>query len=387
VPAASAADAVGPIISDAVSTSTSGKFDVTSITTPPDDPGVPPDPGTAQNLPYSFTSQLFYDSAGQQTQAQVWLYDDTNQSMIITDQMVYSSTDDAKEFGSSLIDYILSLIPTYTVTITVKGSGKANYTDPSDSSLHSATKDQPLAIVQKGRGSVKITEEADEGATFLGWEITFNKNTTKSSETSLSMDLNDTAFPGAESANDPYGTQINIDILANFSDNSEPKKVYWRVGLEWSPIISFASDTAFFGKFFPVSAGLLGDFEPFNGPWGAVSFGVGLGYSWLYSDEIFTTQAHQITLDLMAYYHVPELFNFLTFKAGLGAGVGFEIARSTQDQSDSIPFSWEPYLSAYLGADFKILDSLFIALGTNAGFYFGNQYFYLRPKLGFTYRF
>ncbi|MDR0910130.1 MAG: hypothetical protein LBM77_10240 [Spirochaetaceae bacterium] len=114
------ANNISGLINDAVNASSTGPFDVKISNNLPSDPALSPDVQNTQNQNYSLTSALYRNDATGEIQAQVWLWDNRTQKLVITDQMVFSNIPEATEFTPPLIDYVLSQIPETTTTVAVR---------------------------------------------------------------------------------------------------------------------------------------------------------------------------------------------------------------------------------------------------------------------------
>jgi hypothetical protein len=208
-----------------ISASQYGPFEEKDMAAAPGgfDPGVPPTASDSdgdgltdiQGCTYSLTSQEFYDSENQQTQGQVWLYDNTTQTLVATDQFVFpifQSTDppatDARAVSASLVDYILSLIPTYTVQVSTTKGGTV------------ATRNGE-AIARSphwhGSGIMTLRAQPELGWYFQGWRI--NNKQTLDTANPLHLVLNTLNYPGKTSRADPWGTKVTVSVQAVFTDD------------------------------------------------------------------------------------------------------------------------------------------------------------------------
>jgi hypothetical protein len=344
VPASSAAAQVSSIINNAVSNSSSGPFSATMIASNPSDfdPGVPPlasdsngDGLTDYNgATYSFTSQLFYDSEGQQTQGQVWLYDNTTQTMVATDQFVYGTVDEATESAPFLIDYILGLIPTYTVNISVTEGGTVDAAasvpgDDSSASLHAT--DGTVKV--HGSGILTLNETPDDKYTFENW--TMNDTPPPLTDVPLKLTLTSTNYPASASDDDPWGTQVSLSVAAAFIENADsdsddaadaaadtPPSPKWYAGLVYQPTLGLGgylhdwkSDDE---SYTLLSFGLHGAYIPwYFGKHMSLGFGAFLGYEQYNLSESTTDGIFDFSLS--AIYQL--LFNWFEIDISLGGGL------------------------------------------------------------------
>ncbi|MDR0908849.1 MAG: hypothetical protein LBM77_03700 [Spirochaetaceae bacterium] len=103
------ASAISPALVNAISTIEDYNWNLVSRTLP--DPGIPPSASLARNASYVITTAFYQDLAAGETHMQLWLYDMTDDKLIITDEMLYATLDEATEFLPGLLQYIVSQIP------------------------------------------------------------------------------------------------------------------------------------------------------------------------------------------------------------------------------------------------------------------------------------
>jgi hypothetical protein len=102
--------AIVPIVQSAIDASDIGDFEAGLISTPVVDPAVPPLPAEAEGTNFSLTSEILYDAAGSEMQLYFYLYDNSTERLVVSDQMVYQTVDEATEFIPFMIDFFLSRI-------------------------------------------------------------------------------------------------------------------------------------------------------------------------------------------------------------------------------------------------------------------------------------
>ncbi|MDR0909529.1 MAG: hypothetical protein LBM77_07165 [Spirochaetaceae bacterium] len=409
VPASSDASNSETLIGDAVENSSSGKFSVSKISDPPEDPGVPPDPTTVQDIPYSLTSQLFYDSSRQETQAQVWLYDDTSETMLVTDQMVYATADEAAEFFPSLIDYILTMIPSYDIHVSTSEGGTISY-EVSDTDKYDINNLSPLDIVQQGAGTISITATPGRNKKFDGWKISYNGTSTTQTEPALKLEVNSKTYPGIESDVDPYGLKTSISIEASFSESKGTKANahQWYLGLDYLPLVSFADKGSILlgNTFNPIGLALSPSFIPWNFTWGSLGFRLDAAFNYftIIDEEIKDSIANAgyLSLALGAVYKSPVFVDLITINGHLGAGAAFLLGQyenlvgslswlsannSEQRSSSDIGV----FILAGADVQFNLVDYFYLSTGIDYQFMFTlvdikQSFSMLRPKLGFGFK-
>jgi hypothetical protein len=205
-PQQSTPNLVSAMLPKSITASPSGPFTVTPVTKTVEAPDIPPDTADTQGCPYSMTSQLFWDDDNQQTNAQVWLYDDSTQKLVVTDQFIYANADDINMFGQSLLDYVLGLIPVYTVTVTADQGGKVK---------SSAGGASPYKY--HGFHSATFSAVPDEGWYFQGWRI----NGKQSLDTSnpLTLALNTENYKGQITPDDPWASKVAVKVECLFTND------------------------------------------------------------------------------------------------------------------------------------------------------------------------
>jgi hypothetical protein len=189
----------------AITDSDSGPYTVTSISKTVDTPDEPPDPADTQGCAYSITSQLFWDDDQQQTNAQVWLYDDTTQKLLITDQFIYTNADDINMFGPSLVNSVLGFIPVYTVTVSILEDESVVPHTPSN------------VYKYHGVSTTSFKAAPNVGWYFQGWRVNGAQHLDTSNP--LTLTLNTTNYKGETTPDDPWATKVSLKVECLFTNN------------------------------------------------------------------------------------------------------------------------------------------------------------------------
>jgi hypothetical protein len=378
VPAASAADAVEKIIQNDVATPS---YTVTPVTTVPDDfdPAVPPD---VSDSTYSFTSQLFYDSANDQTQGQVWLYVNTSETLVVTDQFVYETADQASDNAGFLIEYVLSLIPTYTIKVNTATAGAA----------------QTLTA----HGSQKFTVQPPPAPAPLpqAWMVNEKENPA-AADGSLTLTLNPDNFPGTAGADDPWGTQVTIivDAVEEKPPSLETKKTkqqHWRAGLSWLPLLSLTNSgtSIYFGSaFFPAAAEMEVSWMPFLETWGGLGFRVDTGWAWIdRKAQYYNVQTQYLNASAGVVYEAPLLGGIIMPEAEISAGAALTLDRKkvyTDGTINTTPGNGlDLLLSGRLALNVLVRSVFYIKAGASFNYVLPTESFsYLGFLVGLGWRF
>jgi hypothetical protein len=412
-------------ISAGISASASGPFIQTNITNLPRDfdPGLPPDPSICEGATYSVTSQLFYDNTAMQTQGQIWLYDNTIQQLVSTDQFVFpifGSSDtpesDAANMSAALLDYLLGRIPTYTVTATVGRGGIVTLAGAitgvsSTADSQALLEDQSArpAYVFHGSQDVSLIAVPDPGYVFDRWNVNGDLDSSKGNP--LNLTLNPQLYPGKSTPNDPWATKVPIRIQAYFVQDTStpspvkkpsppPKESRWYAGAGWLPHVHLAGagDDFFHQTFFPTSFVLEGGFFPLTGDWGRIGAAVELGWTSLSgTHDSWNLNAELGTAGAYALYRSPLLFNFLIPEVRLGGGMGLVWGINTKQGSKTdwktTSLYYHPWVDLGLAAWMHITGPIWGAVGTDFRLYFfgasdtPKSPFYLMPRLELSWAF
>ncbi|MDR0908202.1 MAG: hypothetical protein LBM77_00395, partial [Spirochaetaceae bacterium] len=238
VPTESNASSINGIISNAIAASSIGRFTTAQIGETLDDPAVPPDPKSASDCTYSLTSELLYDTTRSETQLYLYLYDNTTEKLVVSDQLVYQTETEAEEFAPFLVDSILDRIPKYDITVKKPDGGTISFNgQPLEIS------EDTQVIREQGAGTIQLSAQGQTGKSFQAWEITganVDGNILIITETAnpYSLELSTEKYTGTgTSAEDPFGTIVPLTIEAQFGRGSgsteyEPQ---FNVNLGWSP--------------------------------------------------------------------------------------------------------------------------------------------------------
>jgi hypothetical protein len=339
-------------INAGIKASPDGPFDITS----PEnigkdfDPSVPPLNGFGQSS-YSLTSQLFYDRVNQQSQGEIWLYDNSSQTLVVTDQFVFpivgsdsSITDDASSMAASLLNFILALIPRYTITVEAEQGGTVSLVREDEG------KEYPLSgttvLVQHGSGTVELSASPDLNSQFDSWSINSIDNSYGTSR--LFLKLNPQNFPKARDKDDPWGTKVAITVDAKFKapgsvdssaldppprkGTSARKKPDFSLDLGWTPLLLVKKgDGSYFSQddettSYPLDFHLDLNCAVLNTSRGVLNLGINAGWGTSsssfvsFSDKDDDAGAQYIDASFDAAYRTPLLANSFRVEAKLGGG-------------------------------------------------------------------
>jgi hypothetical protein len=225
------------------------------------------------------------------------------------------------------IDYILSLIPTYTVHIKNNGGGTiVTKGDAGEGEIN-----QDTTFKMWGSANITLTATANQGNTFEGWKVD-KKPLDK--DNPYDLVLNPRNFPGASSQADPWGTQVDVTVEAVWSTTGATKKPAvqnfskwgWFAGLSWAPQLHIPrkdnGDDILNQGWFPLGIEARAGAYPLYGSWGAVGFGMETGYAGLWGTHgSWNTRGNMVFLGFYAAYRAPTFFGFLTPGLRLGGGM------------------------------------------------------------------
>jgi hypothetical protein len=374
-------DTVASLIRNDVKASQSGPFTVTPITDAPADfdPGVPPDADACQGASYALTSQLFYDSGQQQSQGQVWLYDNSTETLVGTDQFIYANSDEAVETAPFLIDYILGLIPTYTVNVSVEPPGGGSVTDKDNKNALAQG-----SYIQHGYGALSFNAKPAPGFSFQGWQI--NDNKTLNTANPLKLTLNAKTYPGKAGPDDPWGTKITVNVKAVFrigvqraTSKSARRQLNWFAGGGWHSYIPvITSSFKFFNKpWYPVGLSAKAGLEPWREEWGGLGFQFQTSYGYLRSNHDYKYSMNFIQFGLHTFYNMPPLGNFC-FGAILGGGYELMVGQAVRDNTSKIIWNndkagFYPFFSAGIYGNIDLNSKLFLEIGIEWNMLFYND--------------
>jgi hypothetical protein len=381
------------IINQGIITATRADFEQIAVT-PPDgfDPSVPPDTGDTdtdgdsytdiQGAKYSLTSQVFYDVINQQSQCQVWLFDNTTEALVITDQLVYPFVDsdvsqaqqDAQTAGPGLIDFVLSMIPAWYVNISVTGGGSGliyegdspeNEKLAGDTYIYNEQDSLTLYAKEKGLWSV-----------FQGWCV--NGNETLITDRAFTINLNRVDFPIKPSTDDPWGTDIHVTVEAVFTDLATESRPF-SIGVNYSPVFPLDhSGDPFFSKPLWLSFTAEFGFTPWNKPWGSVGFLLGGGYMQGEAEQAYGSEVEKVVQQVIpawlgVSYRTPFFFRFMKAEARLLTGAVLHLPPILSERSSSNyegGWNWAYYLSPGLDLEVYVGPNFFFNLGANFDFAF-----------------
>jgi hypothetical protein len=408
-PAASVPEGIGPVIQAAIQNSSIITANITDIANVPEDPAVPPESSTTEGCAYSLTSALYYDAGNQETQAQVWLWDNSNENLIVTDQAVYTSLAEAQEFLPFLIESVFDRITKFDITLSTSGSGAMVSLD--DKEMQKET--EPVSIRHYGNGSITLNVTPPEKAKLSAWTVGYIDKEGNTQEDSyndpiLSLTLDTSKYsPQEATSEDAFGTIVPLTVRAVFDDSDEVKvnestadKInLFKLAVGYRPTLFLAGDANP-----PFGSGLNGlgiylqfDWVPFQEKWGNVGFGLNVGYSYFQS-ELGQTVYHQpvvLSPALRVSYESPLLAGFLTIGGGLGFGI---LVRSPEIQisgdivtngfEDGEPWHRGYYLPAGIKFGFRISKLIWINLAVDFDYYFApDNYADLSFMTGVEFRF
>jgi hypothetical protein len=328
-------------------------FTVDNITTlPPDyDPALPISSGDALNSTYSLTSAEYYDSTNLQTQLQFWIYDNTTGSLVVTDQAVFpmvtsdttaeAPAPDAGTMIPATLDFLLSLIPSYTVKVSAGEGGmvSVNWTSDGSQNANSINPGESASFVVHGSSrELSLTANPNPGLYFQGWRI--NRAQTLNTTNPLQLILDPKNYPANASSGDPWGTKLSVTVEALFTNDIKasagrantsakqsggPQRMYVALGWEPALILTGRLHDDYTGfALVPLAVDLHAGFMPWNT--GLGSFGIETKICWMGLDvknsiNDSTNKGSLMSFGLNMLWNIP-LGSHFEIPISLGGGFG-----------------------------------------------------------------
>ncbi|MDR0909752.1 MAG: hypothetical protein LBM77_08295 [Spirochaetaceae bacterium] len=376
-------NSIQSILQQAVSNTNIGDFQAVSLSGIVDDPAVPPDPSLAPGVDYTLTSEILYDTERTESQLYLYLYDNTTDTLLLSDQMVYQTLDEANEFIPFTVDSLLDRIEKYNFTVTVTGNGIVTINGVAVQDLSGTgyarwtggTGSTPLAITPYKRERLKTV-------TISHIDVNGNTVEVENTDTSETLNLNNNTYAlGGMTSNDPFNTAHPLTITADFTDEYEPTPgdTYQRqfsMNLSYSLIYLIASGTGEFdNQLYPLGGSLGFDWMPFRGTWGNVGFGLNGTYNFLKhsAKDNFSSEAHMVRMQLQVFYETAHSSPFVP-RFGLGFGAQWLSATNfkfnTGSVKQEIENQWKLNVQAIADLNLYLMEWFYIRLGIKAGINF-----------------
>ncbi|MDR0909398.1 MAG: hypothetical protein LBM77_06480 [Spirochaetaceae bacterium] len=393
-PPESSSAEVGTVIQNAVTNTEIAAIDAHIIEESPEDPAIPPIDQAAKASPYSITSQLFYDASTASTQAQIWLWDNKSENIVVTDQAVYSSVGDAGEFLPFLVDSVIDRINKYEIKLSSTEGGTISIGGTALEKTEDAS-----AILRHSGDTLNLLASADEGYSFAGWKVTYLNEAGATVETpytdaNLSLPLDSTTyFPQAASSEDPFGTIVPITIHADWTTTTEE---YSEVDEKDTPPFLF---TLGYSPLMLIGENKIADNDyPFNGllhlmgfnagfvwfplkrTWGNVGFGLEFEFAMLNSayESGVKYSGYFMQPDIRVYYQTPRFLSIMQLRLSLGSGLSLFSPYKVELSGAAPPEEkWKYNIPIIVGLDveFNIIKNiLFAYLGLDYGFFLPDMY-------------
>jgi hypothetical protein len=387
-------------------------------------PDVPPDPSLTGKSAYSLTMEEYYDAVNMQTQCQFWVYDNITQTLVVTDQAVFplvtsettdaATAEDAEVVIPATVQYVLSLIPTYTITVNADLNGTVtadNEALPLNSNDRTVAWGAKKAYQAHGSyNGFSLTAKAGLNYYFQGWRI--NGKQALNTSNPLQLVLNPLNYPGRVTKADPWATKVAIQVEAVFTNDisqAADRSLItngtstvagnlgwpWFAELSYNPIypLTLSGSNAYFNQLMPEAALLSVGVIPITKKWGNVGFGLNFSYTGgksTLSDGI-TSQFNMLRLGVHAFYRTKPFWGHVEpwVKLGFGPALFSKPVTSTNEDKDiQMTYgdlaTWALYLDIGLGMDYTIGQNLYISVGAKLDVLMFNnvQLTLLAPQIG-----
>jgi hypothetical protein len=382
------------ILQQAVSNSDIGDFQAVGISSTVDDPSVAPDSSLLPNADYALTSEIIYDDGRSETQLYLYLYDNKTGVLVLSDQMVYQTLNEANEFVPFVVDSLLDRIEKYDITVTVVGNGtvRINGLTIQDLSGTSYARWTGAEAVSLDTDFDPYPRERFRLETIAYLDASGNQREEENTQAGKTLNLNSTTYAlGGATGADPFNTVHPLSITANFSANHDPPvgsnayQKQFSLNLSYNLSYLIASGGGEYDNgFYPLGGELGFDWMPFRGGWGKVGFGLSGTYNFLHKpvamDRNYSSEAHTVKMYFRSFYEAAEKSLFVP-RFGLGFGAEwmspqikkYIISGSEEPEQVEIPRKEGPWkASAIAFADFNLYfaDWIYLRLGFTGGINF-----------------